>query len=465
MQMQDYLPYFQELLLQYYQFTLENSVYAACLAIAVWLLTAIFYSLRIGFLNRRNTINLKAVSDAENAAAAAQQEIQKLQVEVAAGKEQLEQETQRAAALQERLAALSGQLSESIVAMAAQPDLGQQGLSVAPGLEVEHLWQRFSAAVQQVGESLIAQRRANNELQRIFDAEKANLAEKDSQLQATQTRLDSQRQQLAKLEQTLEEQKTQLAQQQENAERRLAEVEAKYRADLARLSTSGQVVRETISAAPQPAPQEKPKVPVTQPEPNEPAEIKVEAPKSSQEPKPAPVEAKPVVVEAAVQAAVPAPTIARVEEIQQKQRQAKEKTETGAGVGGKFKSWFSGAKQQMEKLDDMFGLNTPMLAQEESTESVRPQSLPVESVIAEAPVKAPEIKPVVAQPDNATRPSSEGLGGKFKNLFASSKPAPVVEQPEELVVEAPQPVETSQVDAGKAEGKLKSLFGKLKKGA
>lgn len=468
MQMQDYLPLFQELSLQYYQFTLENPVYAACLALVVWLLTSIFYSLRIGFLNRRNNITLKASIDAQNAVTAAQQEIQQLQTEITTVKEQLEQETQRTSAAQERIAGLAGQLSESIVALASQPDLGQQGLSVSPGLEAEHLWQRYSAAVKQMGETLIDVRRANHDLQQTCDAEKARLTEKEGQLQATQTRLDSQRQQLAKLEQTVEEQKNQLAQQQESIERQLADMEVKHQADLARLAVAGQKVQEAASAKPQDLLQEKPKiaeVPAVRPEPIKPVETRVEpevAAVVAKEPVAVRVEPKPAVVPS-----VPASTIARAEEAQQKT--VKAPVGPAGGVGGKFKAWFAGAKQQMEKLDDMFGLNSPMLPPEEPREFVQAQSIPQETpAVAEAQVSVPEAQAVEPRSESKAKESSSGLSGKFKNLFGSTKleaAEPAVEQPAEPVVAESRPVETSQADTGKAEGKFRNLFGKFKKGA
>ncbi len=473
MQMQDYLPFFQDLFLQYYQFTLENPVYAACLAIAVWLLTTIFYSLRIGFLNRRNRITLKARLDAENALTAAQQEMQELRQEVVASKQQVEQEVQRAVALQERIAGLGGQLSESIVALAAEPELGQQGLSVAPGLEVEHLWQRYSAAVKQLGESLIAQRRTNSELQQSFSAETAKLAEKDSQLQAMQVRLDNQRQQVAKLELAADEHKNQLAQQQQSAEQRLSEVEAKHQADLARLAMLEQQALERAQVKEQQV-QEKPKAPevkapeisVAQPEAVKP--VPVQAP--AVEPQQVKAEPKPAVVAAAAQE----PTIARAEMVKPKPQAAKADEGSAAGVAGKFKSLFAGAKQQMEKLDDMFGLSTPMLPPEEPKRTTVRVHREPEVVPVQTPVSEPEASKVESLPESAVKEPPGGLTGKFKNLFGSSKvseTATVEEEPAEAVVAVPESEpepadmagDETVTDSGKTTNKLKKLFGKFKR--
>lgn len=468
MQVQDYLPFFQDLFLQYYQFTLENPVYAACLAVAVWLLTTMFYSLRIGFLNRRNRINLKASLDAQNNLAAAQQEMQRLQEEVVASKEQMDQEVQRGVALQERIAGLAGQLSESIVALAAEPELGQQGLSVSKDLEVEHLWQRYSAAVKHLGENLIAERKNIGELRQAFDVETAKLAEKDGQLQAMQTRLDSQSQRLVKLELSNEEYQTQLAQQQESAQQSLARIEAKHQIDLARLVSLEQQAQEWAQVKSQ---QEKPKVvaaPIVEPERLKPAEIKPEPAQAvsvEPEPKQVKVEPKPV----ARDVAPPEPTIARAEAVK---LQTKVAEQASTGVSGKFKSLFAGAKQQMEKLDDMFGLNTPMLEPEESSPTVRPTP-ELQTVVTQAPISKPEVVIPEQQPAIAVKEPSSGLTGKFKNLFGSSKSseietAAVQEKPAETLPAEPEPQPASVADAtaadsGKSPGKLKNLFGKLKR--
>jgi hypothetical protein len=466
MQVQDYLPFFQDLLLQYYQFTLENSVYAVCLAVAVWLLTSVFYSLRIGFLNRRNRINLKVGLDAQNGLVASQQEIQRLQEEIAACNNQIEQEARRTEALDERIAGLAGQLSASIVALAAEPELGQQGLSVTKDLEAEHLWQRYSAAVKHLGETLIAERKNIGELRLAHDAETAKLAEKDGQLQAMQTRLDSQRQQLAKLELALEEQKSQSDEQQELAQGRLSEVEAKYQADLARLAALEKQAQEWNQAKSQ---QIKPKASdaaIAEPKQVKPAELRAEPAQTvavEPEPQYVKVEAKPAVSEAVTHES----TIARAETAKQQPKADKIGEEASGGVSGKFKSLFSSAKQQMEKLDDMFGLSTPMLEPKESGQTDRPSRMPQTAVI-ETPISQPSVPIPEQQAEIAVKEPAAGLTGKFKNLFASSKEkaietVTVEEKSAELVPVESQPQPTHAVDANEVNavterGKLKNLF-------
>lgn len=194
MQPQDYLPFFQDLFIQTYQSTLENPVYAACLSVAVWLLTAIFYSIRIGFLNGRIKRGTKAIADVNQALATAEQQVQQTRDEMLAQQQQLEKTTDTNNELKERLAEIAGQLSSAIQTLASNPDLGQQGLSVGQGLSAEALFQRFNAANQQICENLLAQRQKQADLEADLQAEIGKLADKDQQIQTMQIRLDAQSQ-------------------------------------------------------------------------------------------------------------------------------------------------------------------------------------------------------------------------------------------------------------------------------
>lgn len=452
MQVQDYLPFFQDLLAHYIQTTLEDPIYAGCLAIAVWLLTAIFYSFRIGILNRRNRVMLKARIDLQNELTATQQQIQALQDEIGINKEQIEQEVQRTAALQERITELGGQISESIVALAADPELGQQGLTVSKGLEVEHLWQRFSSAVKLLAENLVAERKNKAELEQAVSAETAKLAEKDLQLQATQTRFDLQKQQLAKLEAAAQEHNAQLAQQQEAAAQRLAEVEARHQAELARLAALESQTKHqasSVSKAAEPL--------IAKQEVVKPVEIKaapVQTVAVAPEPQAVKVEAKPVLTATAASESAIATKV------------EPPKAEKTGGVTGKFKNLFAGAKQKMDKLDGKLGVvNDPVLALEETVQAeIEPQSEAVD-----VPVSAySNVVDNQAQPEIAVKAATGGMGGKLKNLFGSSKKTeaePVVESAtvepvvEEVLETGGQSTESKAV----APGKIKSLFGKFKR--
>lgn len=475
MQVQDYLPFFQKLLLHYYQFTLENSTYAICLAIAVWLFMAIFYSLRIGFLNRRNRNNMKALLEAKSALADAQQQIQHLQEEVSASNEHIaqikadnEQEIQRSTALKRRIDNLASQLTASISALTSNADLSEQFSPNADGLEAEDLWQRYSAASKQLSERLATERKANSELQQANNAGTAKLAEKDQQLQAMQASLDSQSQQLATLELAVQEHKTLLAQQQESAEQRLAEAGVKHQSDLARLAALEQQAQELTQTKQQQLQlQEKVNAQnavIAQLEQVKPVEIlSTQAQAVVAEAKPQHIHVEPVTQEpivslvmkrepAIVAAEIPKPQAAKVVE------------KTSGGFAGKFKNMFAGAKKRIDKLDGkLVGENNP------------PPQAEAEAIIqTEQADHEPEIQVIEQQPETLAIETVESTIEDTTNPFAAkawtNDATPSVDEiPQDIPAEIePQPVEVSgniaAVDtAKKAPGKFKNLLGKFKR--
>ena len=421
MQAQDYLQFFQDLSFRYWQFTLDNSVYAVCLAISVWLLTAILYSISIGSLKRQIGSYRKAAVEAENALGAAQLQIQQLQEELAVAEQQFEQEAQRTASVQERLNELGSQLSAGIVALAAEPELGQQGLSIREGLEAENLWQRYSAAVKQISETLIEERKTKKELQESYSVQTAKLAEKDLQLQAKQIRFDSQKQQIAKLEETIHEHEGILAQQQESAQQLLAASEEKYLADKARLTQLEQQALEWGQTKQQLEQlQEKLKNQTEQLSKREqfnPVEVQAKQAHTllaEREPQHVKVELKTSVSQPESQNAVFDTDEAPI-------RQSTKNAEKSGGIGGKFKSLFGG-KQQPEKQE----VQSLRQNDEESGTGT--------SVVREPQVEIPEIPvdrdaaTIERLAGSSAQASSDGFGGKFKNMFGLSKEAPAVEQ-------------------------------------
>ncbi|NBV75604.1 MAG: hypothetical protein EBR59_06515, partial [Methylococcaceae bacterium] len=238
MQPQDYLPFFQDLALQTYQTTLELPVYAASLTVIVWLLTAIFYSIRISFIKGHLKRALKAGKEIQQALHEAEQREQVAQEAALQHQAQKEQSDQVCAQLSGRLEELSQQFTQSIHALAANPDLGQQGLTATPGLAPEALWQRLNAASSQIADKLLEERRALSDMQQAVQDEVAKTAEKEQQLQAAQLRLESQSQQLAKLSLAQEEHKAELAAQQQASQQQLLALEDRYRREMAALKAS-----------------------------------------------------------------------------------------------------------------------------------------------------------------------------------------------------------------------------------
>lgn len=490
MQVQDYLPFFQSLALKYYQFTLENPAYAACLAAAVWLLTTIFYSIRIGFLNGRNRRNIKALLDTQNALATAEQQIQQLQAELTAANEQLEQSkaeseqlVQRATTLQSRLSWFDNQLSESIGALTTNADLSEQFSPNATGLETEDLWQRYSAINKQLSANLAAERKTNNELQQAFKVETTKLAEKDQLLQTLQIRVDSQSQQLAQLELTVAEHKNQLAQQEESAQQRILETEAKHQADLARLASLEQQavdlsqakqqqtqLQETLNAQ---------NAVIAQLEEAKAVEIKAVEPQAvflAPEPQQqAPIEPtispvqEPIISKVVVP---PEPAIIVAET--PKPQPIKTPEKDTAGVGGKFKSFFSSAKQKIDKLDSKLveqNIPTPQEAPVQIEQiNPEPQVLATETPVITQPVVAN----VAYQPETAVKEAVVAPAQEQTNSFAAAKTwsdettLTLSGRPPQAVTAKvePQPAKASAnaIDSdNEPTSKLKNLFSKFKR--
>lgn len=453
MQMQDYVSFFQGLLVRYYQFTLDNAIYATCLAISVWLITAILYSFTIASLNRKIRQGLKARDEVQQALDAAREQAGQLQADLEAAGEQVQAESRRSAELTERLSELGAVIGESITALAADPELGQQGLTVAPGLQVEHLWQRYCAAVKHLGEDLLAARKASQQAQQNFNEQSAKLAETNLQLQATQTRFDLQKQQLGKLEQTIAELQGSLEQEQQSAKQRLAAAEARYQADLERLAVLEQKAVEWIDAKQhQQELQEKLKnqdAVIAQLQAGQNKQAATPPAKAAEaEPRQTATEAKPAVSLTAVPATEPAQ--APLETSIEKLARAADEPQPQAAQGktfGKFKSLFSGGKAKPETSPE---IQTPAENAPQPAEPVpvykthfEPEEMLAMQKQAESSETAPEI---------AAKPASAGIGGKFKGLFGSVKtdageakievkpvlePAPVIEtKPEKQPVKA-----------------------------
>jgi peptidoglycan hydrolase CwlO-like protein len=467
LQPQEYAPLFQRLLVECYQFALANPVNVGLAAIFVWLLTSIFYSIRIAFKNNRIRVLTKAAQDSVTALNAAQAQNLQILAELEHHKEHLQLEQQRNLALQERIAELGGQIAENIVALASRPELGQQGLSVSPGLQPEHLWQRFSAAVKQLGDSLVAAQQNSHQLQEAVSAEAAKLSEKTLQMQALQFRFDSQKQQLLKLETSLEEQQTQFAQQQEAVNLEIAELNARQHAELQRnlelekrLSQALAVEQPVIKVVEirQPEPVQPPSAPVVVPAPVVVEQVKLP------EPLPAPVkiiENITPAVEIAVVAAAPV--------------QRETAASAVSALGGKFKSLFGSSKAKADKVAE-----PELQPQAPVTEVITPE--PVVEIVAE-----PVVVAVAKPPLSVETPQKLVVGGKFGGLFAnvqqtfakldeklgsstSKTRQPVSEEPEALIepvvesvaVVVSEPV-VEAVAAPKVLGGFKLPFGLGKK--
>ena len=475
MQFQEYLPLIQAQLQLFYQFILENLLNAGILAVSVWLLTSILYGFRIGGLNRINRKNQQTILDTQAQLAESQAQLQQLHEQLQQTNEQLEQQSQNAAGLQARISEVGSQISANILLLAAEPNLGQQGLTVNPSLDLEQLWQRFSIAVKQLTESLLVEKAAYREIKQSYQTETAKLAEKELQLEAAQLRIDTQKQQMTELEQTIAGHDAALAQQQDSAQQRISAIEAKYQTNLLRLTEleaqalewrKNRPAAAEIAAAPQPA------AVIT-------AAIEPVAPEPVTEvatPEPVIIAADPV----AETQAVGTPVVAEASPAVETVSVTPPAQPAAAGSGGKFKSLFANARQKIEMLDQKLGHSTAQTqeinqaaAHYDAIRQPEPEPEPV-AIPEPAPQPAPVVEPEAAPTPKAAAPSANKLGSMFSSarqkfskldaMFGQSEDKPVVEEPETI---APQPAEpatqpeiaAAPAAAGGLGGKFKGMFG------
>ncbi|MGD0962224.1 MAG: hypothetical protein ABSB19_20630 [Methylomonas sp.] len=462
MQAQDYVTFFQNLLASYYQVTLDNAVYAACLAISVWLLTAILYSFTISSLNRKIKAYQSANQAAQNNLNAAEAKLVLAQQELSDVQHQLEEQAVRYSALQTRFDEINAQLTENIQSLASDPDLGQQGLTVRDGLPTEQLLQRYQGAVKQLCE------RVHTELDNVSRLTLANkesadkLADQTLQLQAARLKADNMQQQVVKLESSFQQQAGQLAAQQEESEQVLMATEAKYQADIAKLVLLENQVAEFQQKLKTQS--EKPLIsdPVKQFETPRQAQIvapEIKPVSALQESAPAPVartrsdmpapERKPEIEAAAVAQSESVPKKTAV-------------SATDSGFSNRFKSMLSNARAKIDKLDEKLGQRTPLpldLEEPEPEENV----IPVASASVKEPVYNNSTVENAPIRETAAK-SSGGMGGKFKNLFGSAKTKPENLPADSAVPETSAKVEYTETPVDKPitggfGGKLKSLLG------
>jgi flagellar hook-basal body complex protein FliE len=459
--MEAYLPMIQSILSDWYRFTLENQEYAGALALAVWLLTAMFYSIRIYFLKKTNAINLKARLALQADLEAAQQQQQALQEQLTANTEQMEaaktvadNEAQRAAGLEEKLVQANRQVIDSIKTLASGFELTEPALPAANDLQSTDLWPRYFALTAQIAERFKAEQQGKTELQLALWAETSKLAEKDALIGPLQLRLESQTEQLNKLELAVEEQKILRERDQASAEKLLADTIAKHQAELARYADSAKHSAAPAVAHAQPVSQPEPKVVISeapaviQPSPAVVAEpAVVQAP--VEQPKPVEREVAPVVDKPKPVVAEPAPA---------KQSSVDKLAEKSGGFG-KFKQMLNNTMQQMAKLDQKLGTQTEVAA-ETIQEELEEIAAPIMEAAVELKENVVEIAETAAE---AVKEPAAGVGGKLKNLFGKSKSEEPVAESAPAVVE-PEPIveiATAIVEPAKPAG-LKGLLKKWK---
>ena len=468
--MQAYLPIIQDLLFQWYQFTLDNAVYAAALAASVWLLTALFYSIRIAFINRRNRAKAKEV---QNSIDAAQQQTQKLQEELSANTARTEESeiaankaTQRALDLERRITEHNVKLTDNLRTLTISFNLDRPVSATEGELETEGLWQQYSVVVTQLTERLRAEQQTRAELQQAYQTETAKLAEKETLLGTLQAQVDAQTQHLAGLREqntSLQQQISDTAQNQQANLARLAELE-RLAVEWAHAKTQQLQLEEKIFAQ---------NILIAQLQKDK--QVESIEPPVIEEQQSAPVEFEEPLTEASAEPV----------EIEQLSLAPSENHIND--VNDKIKHIFGGAKQTIAKLDER--TDSEPTAIDKATEEFQPVF--VESNIEAVQTEIIQAEPARQAPQPLEDKAAPKLAGKLKHMFGNAmqqiakldekltgdaattnkpaeEPQPVLMedvrrdiQPESTSKEQ-QPSDAVKEKADSVTGKIKNLLGTLK---
>lgn len=421
--LQKFLPFFQEQLQQWYQLTLHNQEYATFLALLVCLITAFFYSIRIGFLKRSHALVLKAKHEIQLSLNDVKQQLDTAQQQYQEAKHNMQQAIERAEAESQRLHLGNRKLSEGMSGLIGCFELNYPN---PPTADAENLLTEYDAVLARVQERFQAEQQAKTQLQLAFHAETAKLSEKEMLVVSLQNRLDSQTQQLAKLELAVEHY--------QDAQRQLE-------ADKQQLAREVEI-RQSQAAQQQPIAEPKPVVAQTQvPVVENTVAVQIAAERIQQ-----PEEVTPVVTKSAPPAAVLPPV--STAPVETKQTVGKERDQK--------KGLFGRAMAKIAKIDEKFG----------GSPEVKPDTIQADPKVIEpepAPVAEPDPQVIEAQPaqenlipENGLQKLS-GMFGGFKK--SGDKPVHAEEvKPKQPQIEPEKPV----AKANKVPAQLSGLFAKLK---
>lgn len=478
--LQNLEPALQALWPRWQQLTLDNVDYAAVLVVSVWLLTAIFYSIRLSFskktLARAIAAGNTLQANLENAEAqnqSLQQQLTETTAQFSEAQQAAAAESERASALEQRLQAVNAKLADSVAQLAERFELNVPNL---PGAQAENLLSEYSAVVARVAERFHSEQQAKTQLQLTLHAEVAKVAEKEMLATSLQHRLDTQTQELAKLEMAIE--RYEAAQRQFEAEKaqwQAAQVQEQQQAEALRLAELERQQTEILRAAElekqrqqleaQRAVQarqaaidlQSPVEPVKQPEI---VEVSAPVPPVVVKPEPTP---EPVVVEAPIVETPVVTTAPIVEKPVVKASAATVETKAAkAAAPAKAKGFFGRTIEKFAKMDEKLGFQAqPKVQLEEAAiepaQAAEPQ--PVAPVSAAPQPEVVSAKPAADQKDAGIGKKMGGLLGGFKKSPAE-KPAEQTQAP----AAAPEPVEAAipPASAAKPANTITGLFGKLK---
>ncbi|MCK9605834.1 MAG: hypothetical protein M0R33_05215 [Methylomonas sp.] len=446
---QNLVPYFKELLQQWYQLTLHNQEYALCLAISVWLLTAIFYSIRIGFLKRGAATILKAKQETQAGLDEAKQQLEALRQQLTeatelklAAEQAAQAESHRAANIELRLNKSNQQLAGSLVNLVDCFELNLHNLPVA---DAENLLPEYEAVIARVADRFQNEQQAKTQLQLSMHAETAKLAEKEMLISSLENRLDSQTQQLAKLELAVEKYEAAQKQLEQDKLQLALELQNRHAEALRQQAYEKPAAAAVVTHAPIHAVIEQTAEPI---KPTEVAEKLPETAPIESEVKPEPALITPKPQAAAsepVAASAKAPTVKKAK----------------PAAGNKMKGLFGRAMDKISKMDEKLGSPSKVTTEPEpeKTDVLEPRAA------AEVVEKTETVEPAKKiQQDKGINDKLSGLFGGFKKSAPTKAEKVETEQAPTAAV-----VQETNDDAEKSAGKekkvasgLSGLFGRFK---
>ncbi len=239
----------KELLSSWYLLTLENPIYAGTLVISAWLLTVLFYSIRIFFLNKNQRKIEQQAEALQSQLEDAQQQVEQSKATLLTLQEQLTAEQQQAASFAEKMDARHQDVITKIKDMATQFDLSEQLVDAGEKAEPELIWQQQDNIQMQLADRLQAEQQAKETLQRDVQQEKEQLVAKEAQIEQLQSTVNQHVQQLSQLEQELARYKQDLQQQELAVQTALAEAAEKHQQELLAITTELDKRRSDSEAA------------------------------------------------------------------------------------------------------------------------------------------------------------------------------------------------------------------------
>lgn len=462
--LQELMPFFQELAQQWLQLTLNNVSYAVALGASVWLLSAIIYNLRIALFKRRHVREQLAHAETQNRLDAIQQELTALQAQTAEISSQLEQsqqelsdKNQQVSDFAQRLQTNQNQLVDGFASLVKKFELIEQ-LPSKNDPDGDAVWNRCNAIIERISERFSNEQQAKARLQLDIQSEKVKATDKELLANNLQKELDSQAEKMAQLQSSIAEQ-TALREERDQLAQQLANLQSDHATTRVRMAELEQQTRTSI----------------TEPE----SSLKVSEPEVLQTPIAEPleliVEPTPITIEPileAKQASVEPKPIAT--------SPTADKAPTSSDKS-KWKNLFGNAMQQLSSLDKKLGSSSEPLSSSDSERIAEEEQKPAIPVVKERviEVKEPQAAPAAPNPVKTEKPTTSdkkswknALGNAMQQFAKMDEklgsPSKVAISVEEAVQDEPAftesaPKTESQGNPAEQSSKLGGLLGKFKK--